>query len=368
MNVLCFNPGSSTLRHRLVAMDPEREIAGAMVDDIRGGRVAEVAAQVFHDCPHEVDGLAFRVVHGGDRFQQPTRIDESLLREPESLSHLAPLHLPTDIDVIRAVTAAADCPAVAVLDTAFHQTLPEAAYRYPLPLDLDDDLRRYGFHGLAHSFVTDYFTRQREQFDHAGAAARLISLHFGGGVSACAIRDGQSVATTMGMTPLDGMMMGTRSGSLDPGLVLELIRRGKSVDEVSELLNRHSGLLGVSGISQDLRQLHPAADAGSHPAQLALQMYDASARQAVGAYIALLGGCDAVLLSGPVAENSTRFRGRVLQGLECLGIEIDAARNEAAGPDRAARISTDQSQITVVMIPANEELQLARAASSVLAQ
>ena len=366
MNVLCFNAGSSTLRHRLIATDPERELAGAMVDDIRGNRVAEVAEQVFRDCAQKVDGLGFRVVHGGSRYQQPTRIDDSVLHELESLTHLAPLHLPTDLDVIRAVTAVADCSAVAVFDTAFHQTLPETAYRYPLPGDLDSDLRRYGFHGLAHGYVADYFMRNPEQFNHTGAVSRLISLHFGGGVSACAIRDGQSIATTMGMTPLDGMMMGTRSGAVDPGLVLELIRRGRSVDQVDELLNRRSGLLGVSGISQDLRQIHPAADAGDPAAHLALQMYDASARQTVGAYTALLGGCDAVLLSGPVAENSTRFRGRVLQGLDCFGIAIDPDRNEAATPEQSQRISTDRSQVTVAMIPANEELQIARAAIGVL--
>lgn len=362
MKLLCFNPGSGTLRYRLFDFCHQsdfEELDGGLIDGIQGPTVADAAAEIC-DKHSKIDVVGVRVVHGGTKYRQPTVVQDSVLEDLRSIVDWAPLHLPTDIDVIQAAQRSAGCPCVAVFDTDFHATLPEKAYRYPLPPGTDD-LRRFGFHGLAHQFVSEAFRAAPEQFDHRQLTERLISVHFGGGASACAISNGQSVATTMGFTPMDGLMMSTRCGSIDPGIVLQLVRRGGSVEEVDELLNRKSGLLGVSGISDDTRDIIPAAQSGNNQARLALDMYGERVRQTIGAYTVVLGGCDAIVISGALVKDSAYFRTILLSGLECLGIRLDKNRISTAGDNQPARLSSDESSVTVAFIPAEEEQQMARA-------
>lgn len=359
MNILSFNPGSNTLRYKLVATDDEHVLAEGMVDGVQGQQVTQAAEAAIGECANEqIDVLAFRVVHGGHVHVQPERITAQLLADLKQLTHLAPLHLPTDVAVIEAVQQLLpDVPAVAVFDTTFHQTIPEVARRYPLDERECHYVRRFGFHGLAHQFNSVEFQRLTGNAAHSG---RMISLHLGGGASGCAILDGLSVDTTMGLTPLEGLAMSTRCGDLDPGLVLQLIRDGRSCDEVEELLNKRSGLLGISQSSSDIRDLEPAAQKGDDKAKLALDIYAYRVRKSVGAMMAVLGGCDALVLSGALAENSPSFRRHVLLRLEPWGIALDRDRNDATEPTAAARVCRDDADVDVWMIPTDEELQMAR--------
>jgi acetate kinase len=255
---------------------------------------------------------------------------------------------------------------VAVFDTAFHRTLPEVAWHYALPAEVgaDSELRRYGFHGIAHRFVAEWLLGRRGR-DAVGT--RLILCHIGGGASVCAVRDGKSVDISMGLTPLEGLVMSTRSGDVDPGLVLHLIRRqGMTADEVLELLSKRSGLLGLSGRSGDIRELEPAAANGDARAALALDVQAYRVRKYIGAYAAALGGVDAIALSGALAENSAAMRARVLGGLEFLGIRLDATRNRAAGATTPSRIGADDSAVPAWLVPADEERQIAREVSGLL--
>jgi acetate kinase len=364
--ILALNPGSNTLRHKLVAVpDPDdpssadRVVDQGMIDQVKGAATAEAAARAVARClPRGIDALGFRVVHGGERYDEPVRVTPALLEDLRALAPLAPLHLPTDLAVIEAASRSAPgVPAVAVFDTAFHRTLPEVARRYALPDQLGPLVHRRGFHGIAHRYVAGELLRQ---LGGDAAGRRIISLHLGGGASACAIRDGRSVDTTMGLTPLEGLVMSTRCGDLDPGIVLALFRQGMTPDAVEDLLYRKSGLLGISGTSGDIRDLEPAAAAGDPRAELALQVCAYRVRKAIGAHAAALGGLDAVALSGALAENSATFRARVLAGLEFLQVELDAARNHSAGPDAPARISPDGPHVPVWLVPADEERQIAR--------
>jgi acetate kinase len=284
-----------------------------------------------------------------------------------SLGDLAPLHNPIDLAIIEAASRRAPGVAgVAVFDTAFHRTLPEVAWHYALPSEVgaDSELRRYGFHGIAHRYVAE---RLVEYLGRDAEGTRLVLGHLGGGASLCAVRDGRSVDTSMGLTPLEGLVMGTRSGDVDPGLVLHLIRRrGMTADDVQELLYRKSGLLGLSGRSDDIRDLEPAAAAGDARAAMALEVQAYRVRKAIGAYAAALGGMDAIGLSGALAENSASLRGRVLGNLEFLGVRLDEGRNQAAGPAAPARISADGSAVPVWVIPADEERQIAREVAGLL--
>ena len=248
-------------------------------------------------------------------------------------------------------------PVFAVFDTSFHHTRPERAWRYALPEEVGTEIRRYGFHGLAHAFLAG------ELFRISGLpvrGSRVVSLHLGGGASICALADGKSVDTSLGLTPLEGLMMSTRSGDIDPGAVLALFRSGRSAEEVETLLTRRSGLLGLSGLSDDLRDLEPAAKAGNTRAEFALDAYAYRVRKYIGAYAAALGGLDAVVISGALAENSPGLRARVLAGLEFLDLAVDPAKNAATRHDKAGRLSPDKARVAVWMIPAEEEIQIAR--------
>ena len=369
MNILALNPGSGTLRYKLLAMPPgggreadERVLKEGNVDHVHGGATVEAAERAVEKClPLCLDAMGYRVVHGGSRFDGPARITPGVLDAIRSLADLAPLHNPLNLAVIEAGSRRAPgVPGVAVFDTAFHRTLPEIAWRYALPAEVgaDAELRRFGFHGIAHRYVAG---RLLECLGRDAAGTRLISCHLGGGASLCAVRDGKSIDTSMGLTPLEGLVMSTRSGDVDPGLLLHLIRRqGMSADDVQELLTKRSGLLGISGRSGDIRDLEPAAASGDRRAELALEVQAYRVRKYIGAYAAALGGVDTIALSGALAENSAALRARVLGGLEFLGVRLDERRNHDAGPVAPGRISADDAEVPVWVVPADEERQIAR--------
>ncbi|MFF2493335.1 acetate/propionate family kinase [Agromyces sp. NPDC058064] len=308
---------------------------------------------------HPPIAVGHRVVQGGARFFEPTVITELVKINIDELSTLAPLHNPANLEGIEAAQRAfPDVPHVAVFDTAFHQTMPPAAYTYAIDRDVAAKyrIRRYGFHGTSHRYVSraaaEYLGRPVEEL-------RQIVLHLGNGASACAIDGGRSVDTSMGMTPLEGLVMGTRSGDIDPAVLLHLQRRGGlGVDEVDDLLNLRSGILGVGGHA-DMRDLVDAAEAGEERAALALEVYAHRLKAYIGAYLAQLGGVDVISFTAGVGENSAPVRAAALAGLERLGIELDAERN-AASSGGARVISTDASPVTVLVVPTDEELEIAR--------
>jgi acetate kinase len=249
---------------------------------------------------------------------------------------------------------------IAVFDTAFHQTLPPVAYTYALPVELSAQykLRRYGFHGISHAYVS---ARLIELLGRGAQGTKIIACHLGSGASVCAVRDGQSIDTSMGLTPLEGLVMGTRSGDVDPGLVLYLIRTaGMSANEVDSLLNNQSGLRGLSGLSADVRDLEQAERAGDKNAELALEVFAYHARKYIGAYLAAMNGADAIIFTGGIGENSPAVRAAICAGLSWLGIELDPERNSAHTAAREGPISADSSRVAVYVIPTNEELLIAR--------
>ncbi|MHB8885032.1 MAG: acetate/propionate family kinase [Methylovirgula sp.] len=292
-----------------------------------------------------------RIVHGGRRFRGPVRIDADVLAELRSLIPLAPDHQPHNLAMVAAVAAQwPDLPQVACFDTAFHRTQPRLAEIFPLPRALTDaGVLRYGFHGLSYQYIASVLP------DYLGTAAngRVIIAHLGNGASLCALKNRESVATTMGFTTLDGLMMGTRSGSIDPGVVLHLILQEKmTADEVSKLLNKQSGLLGVSGISSDVRSLQASPD--PHAAE-ALELFAYRVIRETGSLMAALGGLDAFVFTAGIGENAANMRKMICDGLEWTGLSLDSRRNTAS----EKRISTEASKINVLVIPTNEEMAIA---------
>ena len=311
----------------------------------------------------EIQAVGHRVVHGGERFQRSVRIDDSVLRGMEDMIELAPLHNPHNLKGVAAARAVlgAELPNVAVFDTAFHHTLPEKAYLYAIPYQLyrRHKVRRYGFHGTSHRYVA---YRWRELTLVSREATRIITLHLGNGCSACAIDQGNSVDTSMGFTPLEGLVMGTRSGDLDPA-VLEFLgeKEGLSPTGVDSLLNKNSGLLGLSGLTNDMRELLAEAhENNDRRARLAIDIFCYRARKYIGAYLAALGGADAILFAGGIGENAPEVRAQICRGLEWAGIEIDDEANARMVGGVEGRITTHQSRLAVWVIPTDEELLIAR--------
>lgn len=309
----------------------------------------------------EVSLVAHRVVHGGERFTEATLITDDALAQIEALNPLAPLHNPVNVAGIRELRRLVpSAPHVAVFDTAFHHTLPPAAYLYGLPYELyeREGVRRYGFHGTSHHYVS----LRAAQFLKAGSnELRLVSCHLGNGASICAVDRGRSVDTTMGFTPAEGLIMGTRCGDVDAGVLAFLERtEGLSATESEDLLNTKSGLLGLSGISSDMREILKAAAAGHHRASLALEAYCYRVRKYIGAYVAAMGGLDALIFTGGVGQGSADVRARALDGLDCMGIALDEQRNrEARGFEEVCLISTDNSKASVLVVPTDEERMMA---------
>jgi acetate kinase len=401
MNVLVINAGSSTLKFQLVRTDTERiathtdeklargqveRIGGEAVFTVRGrdGRpvkgsapIRDMRVAVEHivrwlaskesgpviGAVGEIEAVGHRVVHGGERFQRSVRIDDEVMDGIEEMIELAPLHNPHNLKGITAVRAVlgSEVPHVAVFDTAFHHTIPEHAYLYAIPYQLyrRHKVRRYGFHGTSHRYVA---YRWRELTGVPRDRTRIITLHLGNGCSACAIDGGNSVDTSMGFTPLEGLVMGTRSGDLDPA-VLEFLgaKEGLSPSDVDNLLNKQSGLLGLSGLTNDMRDLlaeaHENAD---RRARLAIDIFCYRARKYIGAYLATLGGADAIVFAGGVGENAAEVRTEICRGLEWAGVELDEAANARMVGGAEGRITRDGSRLAVWVIPTDEELLIAR--------
>ncbi len=305
----------------------------------------------------EMVAVGHRVVHGGNRFSDSVIITDDVRAAIEACIPLAPLHNPANLKGIDAVTAALPGIAqVAVFDTAFHQTLPEVAWRYAIPKALADEhgWRRYGFHGTSHRYVAE---RAAEFFARPIETLRLVTLHLGNGCSACAIDGGKSVDTTMGLTPLEGLMMGTRAGDVDPSIVLRLARE-VGADDAEKVLNLKSGLLGVSGLSQDMRDLGTAADGGNADAALAIAMFARRVRKTVGALACAMGGMDAVVFTGGIGENASRVRAEICDGLRVVGALLHDKKNEASS-SAERDLSTMDSRARILVIPTDEERAIA---------
>ena len=392
--VLVVNAGSSSLKYALVDAVTGSALASGLVEQIaeasgslthHGPDGAHRAEREFRDHESALRGVlgAFeahgpslssvpiravghRVVHGGSRFAAPVLVDDEVLAAVARLVPLAPLHNPAALNGLAcARTLFPDLPHVAVFDTAFHQTLPEHAYTYAVPLAWRDEhqIRRYGFHGTSYAFVSqaaaDVLGRPLDEVN-------LVVLHLGNGASVTAVERGRSVETSMGLTPLEGLVMGTRSGDLDPAVHSHLHRQlGWSLEDIDRDLNRSSGLRGLSG-QNDFRQLTSLRDAGDRAASLAFDVYVHRIRKYVGAYYAVLGTVDAVVFTAGVGENSPVLRAAAMSGLERLGIAVDAERNEVRG-DEARMISPEGSEVAVLVVPTDEEWEIARQAIAVVA-
>ncbi len=391
MHILTLNAGSSSLKFSVIEAAGERIIVQGSADwasmptrytfgalnsetiqlDVDGSDFASMVRRVGFDLnnlnniDNSVVAVAHRIVHGGIRFTEPvllTDVTEASLRE---LIPLAPLHNPFGLEVIAAARQSfPGLPHVAIFDTAFHATLAPEAYTYPVPYKWTENwnARRFGFHGLSHAYCA---SRAAEMIACRGTDLRLVVAHLGHGASVAAVLNGKSVDTTMGFTPLEGLAMATRGGSVDPGLLLYIQREhGISAEELDRILNHESGLLGVSGVSGDMRKLEKAADFGNKRAQLAIGIYVHRLRQAIAAMAASLGGLDALVFTGGIGENSARIRQAVCQRLTFLGLELDTAANRADHPDQI--ISTPASAAQILVLATQENLMLCREATRLL--
>lgn len=401
MNVLVLNAGSSSLKFQLIQTSAEQIQSDADVRMARGlieriGGHAVLTLEVTGEPVHretapirdlraaldtvlgwltgppsgkllgslaEIDAVGHRVVHGAEHFRRSVMINEEVRDRIEDAIELAPLHNPHNLRGIQSVRAALGerIPQVAVFDTAFHLTLPDHAYLYAIPYSLyrRHRVRRYGFHGTSHRYIA---YRYRRLTGRPREVPRLITLHLGNGCSACANLGGDSVDTSMGFTPLEGLVMGTRSGDVDPA-ILDYIaaKEGMSLPEVESLLNKQSGLLGISGLTHDMRDL--LAEAHEHDdrrARLAIQIFAYRARKQIGAYLAAMGGAEAVIFSGGIGENAAEVRAMICEGLEWFGLNLDAGRNNATTGGAEGPISTDDSRLAAWVIPTDEELLIAR--------
>jgi len=310
--------------------------------------------------PADIHAVGHRVVHGGERFTESVRITDEVLTAIEANATLAPLHNPPNLVGIRAaMDLLPGVPHVAVFDTAFHQTLPPRAFLYAIPYGLYEqhDIRRYGFHGTSHRYVTEAAAELlRQPLDETN----LITCHLGNGCSVAAVRGGKSIETSMGLTPLEGLVMGTRSGDVDPAVVFHLVRAlGMTVEEVDRVLNRESGLAGLSGVSNDMREVLHAARAGNRRAELAIEIFCYRLRKYIGAYTAVLGRVDALVFTAGIGENAPDVRERSCAGLEALGYRLDAAKNEARGGG-ARDVAARDSEKRIFVIPTDEEAMIAR--------
>ena len=346
-------PGKETVDARDVAMPTHSEAIQAVLDalvDPANGVIASMS---------EIEAVGHRVVHGGETFAGSVRIDDKVMAALEENVPLAPLHNPANITGIRACTAVMGpgVPQVAVFDTAFHQTMPPVAYTYALPYEYyeKDKVRRYGFHGTSHKYVTQ---RAADMLGKPIEHLRLISCHLGNGSSIAAVKGGKSVDTSMGFTPLAGVPMGTRSGDLDAGILEYLMNKhGYDIKTMLNVLNKQSGVQGVSGVSSDFRDLTSAAGQGNARAALALDMFAYSVKKYIGSYAAAMGGVDAIIFTAGVGENDSACRMAIASGLEFMGVRMDPDANNVRGKE--AIISAIDSKVKVLLIPTNEELMIA---------
>ncbi|MED3649379.1 acetate kinase [Heyndrickxia sporothermodurans] len=385
--IIAINAGSSSLKFQLFEMPEERVISKGLIERIGLANSIftisvndekykevmdipnhEVAVKLLLDkltelniiqSLNEIEGIGHRVVHGGEIFNDSVLITEEVVEQLIKLSDLAPLHNPANIIGIQACHAALpNVPAVAVFDTAFHQTMPESSFLYSLPYDYYKKygIRKYGFHGTSHKYVS---RRAAEMLGRPIEQLRLISCHLGNGASIAAIEGGKSIDTSMGFTPLAGVAMGTRSGNIDPALIPFIMdKTGKTADEVLDVLNKKSGMLGVSGFSSDLRDIEQEAAKGNNRAELALEVFANRIHKYIGSYSARMSGVDAIIFTAGIGENSDLVRAKVLHGLEFMGIYWDPALNKIRGKE--AFINYPHSPVKVLVIPTNEEVMIAR--------
>lgn len=390
MKILVLNCGSSSIKYALYDMDSKTVMTsgGAERVGLDGAFVKVKLAngekkQIMHDIPEHTEGVKFifslltdpeigvikdlkeidavghRMVHGGEKFNKSVLLTDEVLKVFEACTDLAPLHNPANLKGVRAVQELIPgLPQVGVFDTAFHQTMPKEAYMYAIPYELYEKygVRRYGFHGTSHRYVSQ---RVCEYLGVKAEGKKIITCHIGNGGSIAAVKDGKCVDTSMGLTPLEGLMMGTRSGDIDGGAVTFIEKKlGLDADGMSNLLNKKSGLLGVSGISSDMREIFSANEAGNERAKLAFDMYCYRIRKYVGSYAAAMNGCDIMVFTAGVGENQADMRQRVCEGLSFMGVEIDVDKNNTVHGEEAV-ISTPESKVTVVVIPTDEELMIA---------
>ncbi|HUW57346.1 MAG TPA: acetate kinase [Planctomycetota bacterium] len=395
MKILVVNCGSSSIKYQLLEMDTEDVLAQGLLERIgldeallthrQGGKKQGIAAAAAdhdegmklivetltrgEDPPirdvSEIAAVGHRVVHGGEDFVESVRVTDEVIDVIRKNAELAPLHNPPNLTGIRAAQKLLPgVPNVAVFDTAFHQTVPEHAYIYALPYQYytGHRIRRYGFHGTSHRYVT---LQTAKLLGRPPDEVNVITAHLGNGCSITAVKNGRSVDTSMGLTPLEGLVMGTRSGDLDPAILFFLAEKGMTPAEIHRILNEESGLLGISGVSSDMREVEAASEGGSARAKLALDIFAYRVRKYIGAYAAALGRLDAVVFTGGIGENSATMRDMVCRDLGILGIELDEEKNRSSRKgDRD--ISTDASCVRVLVIPTNEELMIARDTAEVV--
>ncbi len=370
MNVLVINCGSSSVKYEIIDPDVPRALLEGTIERIGAeSSHAEAIARVLDEAKaFTIGAVGHRVVHGGDRFRDAVLIDDEVIAAIEDWSPVAPLHNPANLSGIRATRAALPgVPQVAVFDTAFHHTLPRRARTYAIDQTLAEQhrLRRFGFHGTSHAYVA---ALAAQALDRPLSELRLVSLHLGNGASACAIEFGHSTETSMGMTPLEGLVMGTRSGDLDAGIVIALQRQGLSLDEVDRMLNRDSGLKALSGLSNDLREIEARAADGDERARLAIAVFAHRVRKYIGAYAAAMGGLDGVVLTGGIGENAVAMRQRICQRLDFLGLLIDEDRNadaKVSDDHPVADISRANARVRTLVVRTNEERMIAQQAARI---
>ncbi|WP_416187514.1 acetate/propionate family kinase [Clostridium perfringens] len=398
MNVLVINCGSSSLKYQLIDMDTENALATGLVERIglEGANLTQksegkdkyeivepmkdhqdairLVLGALIDEKHgviksldEINAIGHRVVHGGEKYAESALVTEKVMKDLEECTKLAPLHNPANIIGINACKALMpNVPMVVVFDTAFHQTMPEKAFVYALPYELyeKEHIRKYGFHGTSHKYVS---AKIAEAMGKNIEDLKIITCHLGNGASIAAIKNGKCVDTTMGFTPLEGLVMGTRCGNIDPAVVTYLIDElGYTSQEVNTLMNKKSGIFGVSGVSSDFRDVEAAADKGSKEAQIALDLFRNSVKKYIGAYIAEMNGCDVIVFTAGVGENSIIERGAICRDLEFLGIELDEERNNIRA--KVAEISKEDSRIKLFVVPTNEELMIAQDTVSIVSK
>ncbi|KAJ51528.1 acetate kinase [Clostridium tetanomorphum] len=390
MKILVINCGSSSLKYQLIDMENENALAKGLVEriGIEGSILTQksngekyiieqpmkdhkdaikLVLDALVDSKHgvisdmsEISAVGHRVVHGGEKYAKSVLIDDEVMKSLEDCIKLAPLHNPPNIIGINACKALMpNTSMVAVFDTAFHQTIPEYAYIYPIPYELYKKygIRKYGFHGTSHRYVS---RMAAEMMGKDIKDLKIITCHLGNGASICAVDGGKSVETSMGFTPLEGVAMGTRSGSIDPAIITFLMKElNLTIDEVNNLINKKSGVYGISGVSSDFRDIETAAEEGKHRSKLALDVFHYKVKRFIGSYAAAMGGVDCVVFTAGLGENAPLSRAEICNGLEFLGIKIDDKKNNE-GRGFAKVISTDDSKVKVFVIPTDEELMIAR--------
>ncbi|AGT44372.1 acetate/propionate family kinase [Treponema pedis] len=396
MKILVINCGSSSLKYQLIDMTNEDVLVKGLVEriGIEGSRIKhekkgmdavlieekmedhkraiQLVLEALIDKNHgavnsmsEISAVGHRVVHGGEEFNKSALLNDKVMAGIKECIDLAPLHNPANIMGIEACKALMpDTPMAAVFDTAFHQTMPAENYIYALPYEYYEKykIRRYGFHGTSHRFVS---AKAAEMLNKNEEGFKVITCHLGNGSSLAAVKGGKCVDTSMGLTPLEGLVMGTRSGDLDPAILPFIMNKEKlSADEMSNILNKKSGVFGISGVSSDFRDIEKAASEGNKRASLALDVFCTRVRKYIASYAAQLGGVDAVVFTAGIGENSIELREKICSGLEFLGVEIDSDKNKVRG--KAAEVNKPSSKVKVLVIPTNEELMIAKDTMSLL--